>query len=359
MLRRPFLRIAGLLLFVVLGSSPFVPGLLGADDSLPARLTDQEFWALISDISEPGGYFRSDNLLSNEIGFPYVIPDLTMRAAPGRVYLGVGPEQNFTYIAALEPRMAVIVDIRRGNLDLHLMYKAVFELSANRAEFVSRLFSRRLPERVGSASSLQDIVDGASSATAGDELFEENLAAIEKHLTGAHGFALSPEDLQGIEHAYRAFFTFGPAIQYNSSQGGFGFGGGNRPSYADLMLGADDGGQLRSYMASERTFGVLKDLQMRNMLVPVVGDFAGPKAIRAVGRYLKAHNAMVSAFYLSNVEQFLGYQGSIAFCGNVASLPLDDTSTFIRSRRGGSYGPGYGLNLDLGMMAMELKYCAQ
>lgn len=359
MLRRRFLQIAGLLVIVVLGSSPFVPGLLGADDSLPARLTDQEFWTFISDVSEAGGYFRSDNLLSNEIGFPYVISDLTMRAAPGRVYMGVGPEQNFTYIAALEPRMAVIVDIRRGNLDLHLMYKAIFELSANRAEFVSRLFSRRLPERVGPASTLQEIFDAASSAPASDELYEENLSAIEEHLTRAHGFALSPEDLQSVEHAYRAFFSFGPTIQYNSSQGGFGFGGGNRPSYVDLMTAADDRGQPRSYLASERSFAFLRDLETRNMLVPVVGDFAGPKAIRAVGRYLRAHNAMVSAFYLSNVEQFLGYQGSMAFCGNVASLPLDDTSTFIRSRRGGSYGPGYGLNLDLGLMAAELKYCAQ
>lgn len=358
-MRRPLLRIAGLLLLVVLGSSPFVPGLLGADDSLPARLTDQEFWAFIADVSEPSGYFRSDNLLSNEVGFPYVISDLTSRAAPGRVYMGVGPEQNFTYIAALEPRMAVIVDIRRGNLDLHLMYKAIFELSANRAEFVSRLFSRRLPERVGSASTLQEIFDAASSAPASDELYEENRRAIEEHLARAHGFALSPEDLQGVEHAYRAFFTFGPTIQYNSSQGGFGFGGGNRPSYADLMTAADDRGQPRSYLASEWSFAFLKDLETRNMLVPVVGDFAGPKAIRAVGRYLKAHNATVSAFYLSNVEQFLGYQGSMAFCANVASLPLDDTSTFIRSRRGGSYGPGYGLNLDLGLMAAELKYCAQ
>ena len=56
--------------------------------------------------------------------------------------MGVGPEQNFSYIAALKPSMAFIVDIRHGNLDVHLMYKALFEMSDNRAEFVSRLFSR-------------------------------------------------------------------------------------------------------------------------------------------------------------------------------------------------------------------------
>ena len=56
--------------------------------------------------------------------------------------MGVGPEQNFTYIVATKPSMAFIVDVRRGNLDLQLMYKALFELSADRAEFVSRLFSQ-------------------------------------------------------------------------------------------------------------------------------------------------------------------------------------------------------------------------
>ena len=112
---------------------------------LPARLTDQEFWSLIDDMSEPSGTFRSDNLLSNEGRFQYVIPELVEAARPGGVYMGVGPEQNFTYIAATRPAIAFIVDIRRANLDLHLMYKALFELSADRADFVSRLFSRKRP----------------------------------------------------------------------------------------------------------------------------------------------------------------------------------------------------------------------
>ena len=64
---------------------------------------------------------------------------------PGGVYLGVAPDQNFTYIVATAPRLAFIVDIRRGNLLQHLMYKAIFELSVDRAEFVSRLFSKRRP----------------------------------------------------------------------------------------------------------------------------------------------------------------------------------------------------------------------
>src|SRR5215471_11667363 len=98
-------------------------------DTLPARLADEEFWNIVSDFSEPGGYFRSDNFLSNETGYQNVIPGLLKSLAPGGVYMGVGPEQNFTYIAALEPKIAFIIDIRRQNMLELMMYRAFFELS--------------------------------------------------------------------------------------------------------------------------------------------------------------------------------------------------------------------------------------
>src|SRR5689334_14015980 len=109
---------------------------------LPETFTDSDFWNIVTNFSENGGYFRSDNFVSNESTFQWVIPDLKKRAKSGGVYLGVGPEQNFTYIAALRPNAAFIVDIRRQNMLLHLMYKAIFELSSTRKEFLSNLFGR-------------------------------------------------------------------------------------------------------------------------------------------------------------------------------------------------------------------------
>ena len=114
-------------------------------DTLPAELTDREFWSLVTESSEPDGFFRSDNLVSNERTYQEVIPELKKRALANGVYLGVGPDQNFTYIASLKPRMAFIVDIRRGNLLQHLFYKALVEMSSDRADFLTRLFSRESP----------------------------------------------------------------------------------------------------------------------------------------------------------------------------------------------------------------------
>ena len=126
------------------------------------------------------------------------------------------------------------------------------------------------------------------------------------------------------------------------------------------MTQTDGNGVSRSFLASEENYRVVKDLQERNLLIPIVGDFAGPKAIRSIGKYLKEHGAIVAAFYLSNVEQYLG-SAWWTFCSNVANLPLDEKSTFIRASRnayygGGGYGRG-GLMNVLGNMLAETKGC--
>jgi hypothetical protein len=324
---------------------------------LPSRLADQEFWTLVSDLSEAGGTFRSDNLLSNESRLQLVIPDLLKTVKRSGVYVGVGPEQNFTYIAALEPSMAFIVDIRRGNLQLHLMYKALFELSANRADFVSRLFSREQPAAVGASSTPSELFDAYLNVEPSEVLYERNLKVIDTQLVDRHGFALSADDLKGIANIFHAFYAFGPGINYSSSENSTA-SGGYRPTYADLMAATDGSGSARSYLASEEAFAIVKALQARNLVVPVVGDFAGSKAVRAIGAYLKRRDATVSAFYVSNVEQYLRLErvwGS--FCSNAARLPVDEDSLFIRAGRGGRYSRGTALTAELAPIAVEVDGC--
>src|SRR5262245_23288305 len=355
-------------LIIAIALVPYVRS--GTAAATPARLTDSRFWDLSKEWSEEDGTFRSDNLLSNETGFQYIIPDLLMTAKQGRVYLGVGPEQNFTYIAALKPAMAVIIDIRHGNLDVHLMYKALFELSEDRGDFVSRLFSRKRPNGLTTKSTADDIFKGYLAASGDKVIYEQNLKAIEDVLVKKHGFPLTPGDLEGIRWALGNYYQFGPSINYGSSlsanippaivgasvgyrRGGFG------ATYASLMTADDGTGQNRSFLASEENFKVVKDLEARNLIVPVVGDFGGTKAIRAVGRYLKSVDGVVSAFYLSNVEQFLVQDGKWdTFCSSVSTLPLDEFSSFIRSGRGRStYGGGGVQSSSTAGMLQELAPC--
>ena len=336
MLRRPLIVLV-LLAFVALPRA--VAGRRA--DTLPATLSDSEFWSLSRQLSEPNGSFVSrsgstDNLLSNEMQVSTVAAALARQVPSSGVYLGVGPEQNFTYIAAIKPRIAFITDIRRGNLDLHLVYKALFEMSANRAEFVARLFNRKPVTALPRAASGAQLMTAYSNAAPVDATtFANNLKAIVDLLTNTHGFVLSADDRAGIEHAYRAFYQFGPAIDYTSSINGWS---GRFVTYATLMGSVDSRSRgERSFLASEENFALVKTLEGRNAIVPVVGDFAGPKALRAIGAWLKARNATVSVFYVSNVEQYLQRNGVWpAFCANVATLPLTRSSIFIRPNRGSS-----------------------
>jgi hypothetical protein len=308
------------------------PGTPLSAESLPSRLSDEAFWGLVSDFSEPNGFFRSDNFLSNEVEYQWVIPTLTSTLGAGGVYLGVGPEQNFSYIAALRPKLAFIVDIRRGNLHEHLLYKAFIEMSADRAEFLSRLFARKRPADLPPSPDIEQLMAAYQREEASAELFDRNLRAARDWLVKHHSFALSDDDLSGLEYVYKAFYEGGPDLNYSFPNGGF-FRGGNFPTYADLMSETDGHGEHRSYLASEDQFQALSEIERNNAIVPVVGNFAGPKALRAVGGYLRQHNATVSAFYTSNVEMYLFQQGDDwkKFYGNVAALPVTEKSTFIRS----------------------------
>jgi hypothetical protein len=322
-------RLAGALLVLVLAPSFVAPAACrwgGRRGTLPATLTDEEFWRLSSEFSEPPGAFEhSDNLVSNETHIVHMVPML--RPMRG-VYIGVGPEQNFTYIARLQPAMAFIVDIRQENRSLHLMYKALFEVSTDRADFISRLFSRERPAGVGSRTSAQDLFARFETAKRDERLYEATTTLFRDRLLVDHRFPMSSDDLAAIDHAFHGFYSSGPDIHYGRE-----FPGESPdPSYRFLMTATDVWGQNGSYLATEDNFRFVKDLHAGNLIVPVVGDFAGPQAIRRVGDYVRQHAMTVSAFYGSNVEVYLNRRQTAAFCINLAALPYTSWTWFIGSK---------------------------
>ncbi|HYD52701.1 MAG TPA: hypothetical protein VEA99_08740 [Gemmatimonadaceae bacterium] len=327
-----------------------------AAQAVPARLTDSTFWRLMRDYSEPGGTFRSENLVSNETSLQWIIPALTRRIQPGGVYVGVAPDQNFTYIGALRPAIAFIVDIRHQNAMQHLMYKALVETSATRAEFLARLFARGPLEGVDTASSAAALFAAVARNAPDSARYRETLQAIVDRLVRVHGFALSEEEQRSLRCVYGAFFEQGPELTYahgsecrNPGQLGFGVtysvpggvarGWRSMPTYEAMLTETDSAGVNWSYLGSEARYRALREMHERNLIVPLTGNFAGTQALRAVGRWAAAHGARVTTFYASNVEQYLFMQGDEArrFYDNVATLPIDSTSVFIRSFSGGRF----------------------
>jgi len=298
---------------------------VGDARQLPTAIDDREFWRLITTISETGGNFPQQ-FMSNEDSAQFVVPSLKQATKPGGVYIGVGSEQNFTYIAAIRPRLAFVIDIRRDNVFEHLMYKALFELSENRADFISRLFARQRPDGLNAGTGVKALFDAYRTNEADPSLYEENLRAVLDRLTKEHGFPLTEADRVAVTQALNAFRTAGP---YSLK----GFGDTTNPTYAELMSTTDLTGNLQSYLASEENYRIVRDLQRQNLIVPVVGDFAGDKALVEIGRYVRDRGAIVNTFYVSNVERYLFDQGvrGKQFYANVSTLPADASSTFIRA----------------------------
>ena len=334
-------------LLLVFALSPAAPSLLpglssgsvaagrlpvNAAGALPERLSDEEFWTLISDISEPGGYFRiTDNYTSNEREVGQLATMLRESGVQGGVYLGVGPEQNLSYIAAIRPAMAFVIDIRRQAVVQHLLYKAVFELSADRADFISLLFSKPRPAGLTPTTPIQQIWSAYESVATDQTAADKTYTRIVQQLTGSHGFTLTANESSQLESVFHAFLRYGPAISTRGSSAGQR-GIGNNMTFADLTgWSFDAAGQPQSFLSTEENFSYVKSLEQRNLVVPVSGDFGGPKAIRAIGAYLRAQSGVVSAFYLSNVEQYLFQdRKDRAFYDNVAALPTTEKSVFIR-----------------------------
>ena len=294
--------------------------------ALPAELSDKDFWQLIVDVSEPDGHFEDENFVSNEIGSRRVMQRLQEAGRPGSVYVGVGPEQNFSYIAALRPKMAFVVDIRRQNMIEHLMYKALFELSEDRVDFLSRLFSRPRPASLDRHSNVDDLFKAFGTALTDRQLFDETFARMLDVLVRQHRLGLTVGDEAALRKVFTAFYESGPNIRYV-----FRGTAELHPTYAQLMT-ALEGGRNWSYLGSSDSFDYIRTMQRRNLIVPVVGDFAGPKALRALGAYVRARGGTVNVFYASNVEANLFRAGTWrAFYDNVSTVPVHEAGVFVRT----------------------------
>jgi len=161
-------------------------------------------------------------------------------------------------------------------------------------------------------------------------LLEMNARLVLEHLEHTKGFDLSSDDETAVRRVYRAFFDSGPDLSYTFVGGYGGFMG--MPTYGELMTENDGHTRNWNFLATEDQFRYMQRLQRDNLIIPVVGDFAGPKALRSIGEYLREHDATLTVFYTSNVEQYLFQDDTNwkRFYVNVETLPSTSSSTFVR-----------------------------
>ncbi len=298
------------------------------------RQTDASFASRVAELSEPAGYFDTDNLISNERSYLHVMPALQEGGVRGGAYVGVGPDQNFSYIAQVRPSIAFIVDIRRDNLLLHLLFKALFELAPTRVEYLALLHARPPPphpEELKDATidRLVAYIDGAKTDAVATDAARRRVDGALKRF----GVPLSKQDLETIDRFHRTFIDAGLSLKFQST------GRAPRtyyPTYRDLLLETDRQGRRRSFLVSEADYEFVRSLQERDLVIPVVGNLAGKSALASIGRLMEQRGDKLSAFYASNVEFYLFSDGGFPrFVENLARLPHTKNSLIIRSIFGG------------------------
>ncbi len=308
--------------------------------AVPDSLALSEFARIMTAFSEEPGHFPGDNFVTNESSYLHVVPTVIELGNRGGVYIGVGTEQNFSYIAASRPDIAFIVDIRRENLLQHLLYKALFALARDRTSFLALLFSRQYregetavtgrPERTAAITGVLEYIE--TSTTVDSLVFEANWKRLRREVR-RYGIE-ERDDLDKMRYIYRSFYENQLSIRYAETRLGNGL---SYPTFRDLMTGTTVEGEFASFLSSEDAFSFVRNLHLRNLVIPVVGNFAGNKALRAIGTFAEAHGTSVSVFYVSNVEYFLinhFYYMFKWYVANVDALPIDEHSLIIRSYLG-------------------------
>jgi hypothetical protein len=161
-------------------------------------ISQAEFGDLVNSLSEPEGYFDTDNFISNETSYLHVVEKLSDRVTPGGAYFGVGPEQNFSYIVHSEPSIAIIADIRRQNMLQHLLFKVLIEESDDRQDFLCRLFAKDCGSG-DAGGTLPEILDRVRLFPFDSELLEQDLVRIPTVLVEDYGIVLTGMDTERIE----------------------------------------------------------------------------------------------------------------------------------------------------------------
>lgn len=296
----------------------------------PAPRPVTAFAELVNKLSEPDRRFFSDNTVSNETSYLHVGPGLARHARQGGAYIGVGPETNFSYIATLRPKLAFIVDIRRENLVLHLLYKALFRAARSRSHFLALLVGRPhdAASDPGARASIDEVLEHAEKLPPDEATFAASHADLARSIEEHAHFALDARDAKSLEVSHRAFFKGQLDLRFSLQQKN----GRLYPTLRELLSATDLEGRQAGFLATEDAFRFVQALEREDRVVPVVGDFAGDRALPGIAATLRERGLTVSAFYVSNVEQYLFESGVWArWARNVAALPVDERSVFIRA----------------------------
>ncbi len=276
----------------------------------------------LQDWSVPETGPPAENLVSNEDSYTRVVGELSRLSRQGGTYLGVGPDQNFSLIVAARPGLSLIVDFRRRNALLHLVYKALFALARNRQEYLSRLMSRKIEDITNQSASPAALVEAFRLAKFDRRRLDEDIREVRRYLQPLNLVT----DAEWGEIATIQAKLAGPGMEARFL---------GLPGYPTVgrMIGATDrSGKVAHFLATEKGYEAVRERQLEDRILPLVGDFAGTGAMKRIGDGLRDMSLDLSVVYMSDVEFFLIRAGKFdAYIENLATMPRADDAVIVRT----------------------------
>jgi len=297
-------------------------------------LSDAVFGQWLEQCSERGNDFISDNWVSNETAYADHLDFLRRTVPSNSVFIGVGPEQNFSYLAAVPYRYAFIVDIRRGNLLQHLYYKVLFEDCETPQQWLAALCSRPCDpgwERLA----YSDWLERLATAKADPRQAAVFLDHFRRRVTQLN-FVTRDSDWKFLARLQNEFAAKGLDVRFEyrlpkADEPTF-------PTFREVLLARDPAGHYGCFLADPAGYGRVRHMQQENRIIPVIGDFGGRRTFGEIAAILRRHNLKVGLFYASNVEFYLmprRFPGAKMenFVWNLECLPTSPATLLLRTHK--------------------------
>lgn len=277
---------------------------------------------VVRSLSEPETGPPAENLVSNEDSYANGASDAARLAPERGVFLGVGPDQNFSFVASARPLLAIVADYRRRNSLLHLLHKALMGLSGDRIAYLANLTARNPPPFVKGEPSGKVLAETFARLPMDRERLDGVAREVRRYL---RPFGLVGDD------EWPALATIQAKLAGPGMASRF-LGLPGYPTLGRMIAATDRRGVASHFLASEGRYRVVRDLQLGDRILPVVADFAAAVAMPRIAAWLGRHRLALSVVYVSDVEFFLLRAGRFdAYVANLAAMPRLDGAVIART----------------------------